>query len=77
MFNELRYSRDNEREADRYGVDFCIKSGYNPYGMVSFFEKLQKLEGNEDSGALKMLRTHTLTSERIEYTKSYIKKRLR
>ena len=75
IFNELRFSRENEREADRFGVDFAVAAGYNPYGMVTFFKKLLELEGGED-GAFKMLRTHPLTSERIEYTGLYIKKRL-
>ncbi|MCK9225247.1 MAG: M48 family metalloprotease [Candidatus Muirbacterium halophilum] len=76
IFNELRFSRENEREADRFGVDFAIAAGYNPYGMITFFKKLNELEGGEESGALKILRTHPLTSERIDYTGLYIKKRL-
>ncbi len=76
IFNDLRFSRENEREADRYAVDFAVKAGYNPYGMVRFFQKLQEMDKQGESDAFKMLRTHPLTSERINYTSDYIKKRL-
>ena len=76
IFNELRYSRDNEREADKFSVDITVKSGYNPYGMVRFFDKLLKLNKGREDDSLKMLRTHPLTKERIEYTSEYIRKKL-
>jgi len=76
IFNELRYSRENEREADKFSTDITIKAGYNPYGMIRFFEKLIKLNGRDESKSLKMLRTHPLTEERIKYTSDYIRKNL-
>lgn len=36
----LKYSRDDEREADAVGMNLLVKSGYSPYGYVSFFEEL-------------------------------------
>ncbi|PLX19524.1 MAG: hypothetical protein C0601_01325 [Candidatus Muiribacterium halophilum] len=76
IFNELRYSRENEREADKYSVDITVKSGYNPYGMIRFFNKLLKLNKGHEDDSLKMLRTHPLTKERIQYTSEYIRKKL-
>ena len=36
----LKYGRDQERESDRVGLSYVLRAGYNPQGMVSFFEKL-------------------------------------
>lgn len=36
----LKYGRDQESESDRVGLSFVLRAGYNPDGMVSFFEKL-------------------------------------
>lgn len=36
----LKYSRDDEREADAVGMKYLVSSGYSPYGYVSFFEEL-------------------------------------
>ncbi|MGM0607348.1 MAG: M48 family metalloprotease [Candidatus Muiribacteriota bacterium] len=74
IFNELSFSRSNEREADRLGVQIAYNAGYNPYGMVRFFNKLMELKDHSENQALKMLSTHPLTSDRIEYTSNYIKK---
>ena len=38
----LKYSRDNEREADKYGMDYMVKSGYDPMGMVETMDTLEK-----------------------------------
>jgi predicted Zn-dependent protease len=37
----LKYSRDQEREADRSGFHYIARSKYNPKGMQTFFEKLE------------------------------------
>ncbi len=36
----LKFSRDAEREADRVGAQLMYNAGWNPTGMVSFFDKL-------------------------------------
>lgn len=36
----LKYSRDDEREADRVGMGYLVRAGHSPYGYVTFFEKL-------------------------------------
>jgi predicted Zn-dependent protease len=38
----LKYSRDNEREADKYGIDYMVKAGYDPMGMVETMDTLEK-----------------------------------
>ncbi|MDW8030148.1 MAG: M48 family metalloprotease, partial [Armatimonadota bacterium] len=35
----LGYSRDMEREADEAAFTYLLRSGYNPIGLLTFFEK--------------------------------------
>lgn len=60
----LGFSRDEERQADEYGARVASAAGFNPYGLVTFFEALQKSQGDMP-GALAFLSDHPLTPERI------------
>jgi predicted Zn-dependent protease len=60
----LKFSRDDEREADAYGMKYLIAAGYDPAAMVNFFERLAGENPNE-SRIASYLSTHPLTSERI------------
>ncbi len=63
---QLDYTREHEREADRVGVTLVDRGGYDPRGMVSFFERMQRANRlNEFKSAPTYLRTHPLTVERI------------
>jgi len=68
----LQYSRDDEYDADRRGIHYTYAAGYDPEGMVRFFEKLQKLEKSPMKGLLANLRTHPLTENRILRAKKLI-----
>lgn len=63
--NQLNYSRDMEREADRIGFGVQAQAGFAPQGFVSMFEKLQQSNRLNDSGGFAYLRSHPLTTERI------------
>ncbi|HEX8989453.1 MAG TPA: M48 family metalloprotease [Rhodocyclaceae bacterium] len=62
---QLGYSRDFEREADRMGIQVLERSGYDVRGMASFFERLQRSSRLYENNAPGYLRTHPLTTERI------------
>ncbi len=62
---QLSFSRDAEREADRVGYQALIQAGFEPQGMVAFFERLQQGTRLYEGNAPAYLRTHPLTSERI------------
>jgi len=62
---QLNYSRDFEREADRFGLDLMEKAGYDTRGMGSFFERLLQFGRLYENNAPGYLRTHPLTTERI------------
>ena len=62
---QINFTRDNEREADRLGMQTLIKSSYDPRAMAAFFERLQKFTRFYETNAPAYLRTHPLTYERI------------
>lgn len=69
----LKFSRDDEREADRLGIDYSRAGGYNPTLMISFFNSLEALGDLSGGHSLPgFLSTHPLTSERIENTKTML-----
>lgn len=63
--NQLDFTRENEREADRVGLQTLAAAGYSPQGMASFFERLQAQGRLYENNAPGYLRTHPLTYERI------------
>ena len=69
-----KFSRDDETEADRVGLQITYRAGYNPYGMVDFFETLKEMEGA--GGAVpEFLSTHPATEDRISNIRSQIEQR--
>jgi predicted Zn-dependent protease len=62
---QLDYSREFEREADRMGLANMEHAGFDPRGMVTFFERLQRATRYVDGKAPGYLRSHPLTTERI------------
>ena len=65
MQNQLNFSRDMEREADRVGFGILAQAGFSPQGFTTMFDKLQQAARLNDNGAFPYLRSHPLTSERI------------
>ena len=63
--NQLNFSRDMEREADRVGFGVMTQAGFDTQGAVSMFEKLQQASRLNDRGSFPYLRSHPLTTERI------------
>ncbi|NDP38958.1 MAG: M48 family metalloprotease [Rhodoferax sp.] len=63
--NQLNFSRDMEREADRVGFGVMTEAGFEAQGFVSMFGKLQQASRLNDNGAYPYLRSHPLTTERI------------
>jgi beta-barrel assembly-enhancing protease len=64
--NQLDYTREHEREADRVGLVLLERAGFETRGMASFFERLARANRlNEFKGAPSYLRTHPLTTDRI------------
>ena len=65
MQNQLNFSRDNEREADRLGYQMLVNGGFDANGMAGFFSRLQDATRFLENNAPAYLRTHPLTQERM------------
>jgi beta-barrel assembly-enhancing protease len=61
----LKYTREMETEADQKGLQCMIRAGYDPNGMVSFFNKLQKYSMVSAPHIPTYLSTHPATEDRI------------
>lgn len=75
------FSRQDELQADELGIKYSWRAGYDPYGLASFFTKLQ--ERNRETAVdrtFEFLRSHPLDSTRLgraESLASYYAKRAR
>lgn len=54
-----------EFEADRLGVEYMTKAGYDPAAALSVLEKLQRLKGNDPRAEL-LFSTHPSPAERLD-----------
>ena len=62
---QINYTRQNEAEADRIGIQLMARAGYDPNGMVSFFQTLTFSSRSFGQGPPEYLRTHPLSTNRI------------
>lgn len=67
--NQLNFSRDMEREADRVGFGIMSDAGFDQLGFAGMFDKLQQASRLNDNGSYPYLRSHPLTTERIAEVK--------
>ena len=62
---QIYFTRQNEIEADRIGIQTLSLSGFNPHGMGEFFEKMNRITRASGEGPPEFLRTHPVTVSRI------------
>jgi predicted Zn-dependent protease len=61
----LKFSRDDEREADQMGLEIMKRAGWDPRGMIGLFEVLRR-EAKRDPGAVDVFfSTHPSAEYRI------------
>ncbi len=68
--SQINFTRANEEEADRIGMQLLARSGHDPRAMPTFFEKLQQSTRYVQGNAPEFLRTHPLTTNRIADTRA-------
>lgn len=68
----LAYSRKNEFEADRLGIDYSYRAGYDPRGVSELLGKLHAMQEREPGKLEELLSTHPPTSDRISRASTYI-----
>jgi beta-barrel assembly-enhancing protease len=67
-----RHSREAEREADDLAIQYLVRAGINPNGVVTFFQKLLQEQQRQPSAVEQWFATHPLTQERVESTRAAV-----
>ncbi len=60
------YSRDQERESDQLGMDYAVKAGYSPRGMVETQRVLLALQKSQPNLVEKLFASHPMSAERLQ-----------
>ncbi|MGH8639291.1 MAG: M48 family metallopeptidase [Burkholderiales bacterium] len=60
----LKFSRDDEREADRVGVAILKRAGWDARGMPEFMETLRRAQGRDPGSVEVFLSSHPAPAER-------------
>lgn len=69
-----RHSQAEEYEADRRGVRYMAQAGWDPEGMVTFFETLEREQGHVP-GVIAWFSSHPPPADRVEELQRVIRKR--
>lgn len=67
-----RSSREQEFEADELGVAYMHEAGYEPQGMVRFFERLLELRERDPGTVERFFATHPDLEDRIDEVRAQI-----
>jgi len=66
---QIDFTRDNEMEADRVGMQTLEQADFDPRSMPTFFERMQQSTRFYGQGIPEFLRTHPVTASRIADTR--------
>ena len=66
---QIDFTRENEEEADRVGMQILSNSHFDPRSMPTFFERLQQSTRYSGQAIPEFLRTHPVTASRISDTR--------
>ncbi len=61
----LEFSRQFEAQADYLGIQYMYRAGYDPQGMIDFFEKIEALQKRKPGLVAKTFSDHPQTPDRI------------
>jgi predicted Zn-dependent protease len=65
----MSFSRTQEKQADEVGLDYLVKAGYTPYGMI---ETMEILQTQSNSRTIEFFSTHPNPENRIGYIQERI-----
>lgn len=66
---QINYTRANEHEADRIGIQILARAGYDPMAMADFFDRMLRATRSQGDSTPDFLRTHPVTTTRISEAK--------
>ncbi|MEP6938514.1 MAG: M48 family metalloprotease [Rudaea sp.] len=69
---QINFTRADEAEADRVGINTLAKAGYDPDAMAGFFERMQRAlrPGFDENDVPALLMDHPVTTTRISEAKA-------
>lgn len=62
---QINFTRANEKEADRIGINLLINAEFNPHGMAAFFDTMDKQSRLYGDNIPEFLRSHPVNPARI------------
>jgi beta-barrel assembly-enhancing protease len=71
---QLKYSRENEEEADQLGLRYLCAAGYPAKDMASVMQRLNQAQWMANSSIPSYLLTHPALTERIQYLQDLARK---
>lgn len=66
---QINFTRGNEHEADRIGIQLLDKAGMDPMAMADFFGRMLRATRSQGDATPDYLRTHPVTTTRISEAK--------
>lgn len=69
---QLSFTRELEQEADRFGLFYMYQAGYDPHGLLDFFDTMVREQRFSMSQVPPYLLTHPLSSERMAQIENLI-----
>ena len=67
---QINFTRENEKEADRIGINLLINAEFNPHGMAAFFDTMDKQSRLYGDSIPEFLRSHPVNTARITDAKN-------
>jgi predicted Zn-dependent protease len=68
----MKFSRDDEREADRVGAEILRRAGWDPRGMLEFLQILQDQRGRDPGSVAVFLSSHPSPAERVRQLRTQL-----
>jgi predicted Zn-dependent protease len=69
----LKFSRDDERDADRVGAQIMRRAGWDNRGMLEFMQVLREKQGHDPSAVEVFLSTHPAPAGRVAELRSVVR----
>ena len=69
---QLAYSRDDERQADQFGLDYLEQAGYSAEGLLVILKKIRSRQWFDTNQIPTYMMTHPAVDERIVYIDSWL-----
>jgi predicted Zn-dependent protease len=72
----LKFSRGMEQQADRLGLEYLYRAGYDPVAFLDFFERIETLEKKKPGLIANVFSSHPPTKDRIRRAQKEIQTQL-